>query len=395
MSQRADIQKDVLPIVYVIETSNDMKGERIDSIKEGLVESIENLSKNVEYDVVVSVIQYSNDAELLTDGFVSAETFKMSDFSFGKENNVGAAIELLSERLLCPEGMTMGSSFATPIILFLNCSKATDLYKESIDRIKAENILYRLAIKIGMIIGDSADIDMLTEITGIKEAIVAPGDIDSLKALMCYRKLPDDFLLSWNEKMLENAEAKEEEENEISQTSSKAQIEICYPATSGNYVPVEEESFELHRCQLFVCDIEESSDTILKCNVVDKKLHIRNASDLQIKIRYQIPSFGKRCICPAGNTIDIQLSSREYAIDFSKIALSVINGELWAFNLDCDVQVIEFIIGDNSCIFDVDDELYLEKTEEYNERTKAFFFSKFANLLSIKKDDWLDSDDWD
>ncbi len=124
-----EIIKPILPIVYVIESSDNMAGERIVALNEAMRESQEILAEvagaHPEAKIRVAAIKYGDTAELLTDGFEFLHQFEWEDISAAGQSNIGAAIDLVNNELLQDGVITRNASttaFFRPIVLFFAAS---------------------------------------------------------------------------------------------------------------------------------------------------------------------------------------------------------------------------------------------------------------------------------
>ena len=98
------IVKSILPIIFVIESSANMAGERIAIVNE-LVRECQNLlhdaaEQQPDIELKIAVVKYGDSAELVTDGFEFISQFNWTDIEACGEANLGKAIELLDTRLL-------------------------------------------------------------------------------------------------------------------------------------------------------------------------------------------------------------------------------------------------------------------------------------------------------
>lgn len=189
--------KPILPIVYVIEASDNMAGERIAVINEAMRECQDVLAEvagaHPEAKIRVAAIKYGDTADLLTNGFEFLHQFDWEDISAAGQSNIGAAIDLLNNELLQDGVITRGASttaFFRPIVLFLTASPSTDDYTAALSNAD-KNAIFHFSLRTGVVIGDGVDKDMLANISGNIEAVVSANDLETLKCLFVAIEMPE------------------------------------------------------------------------------------------------------------------------------------------------------------------------------------------------------------
>ena len=189
--------KPILPIVYVIEASDNMAGERIAVINEAMRECQDFLAEvagaHPEAKIRVAAIKYGDTADLLTNGFEFLHQFDWEDISAAGQSNIGAAIDLLNNELLQDGIITSGASttaFFRPIVLFLTASPSTDDYTAALSNAD-KNANFHFSLRICVAIGDGVDKDMLANISGNIEAVVSANDLETLKCLFVAMEMPE------------------------------------------------------------------------------------------------------------------------------------------------------------------------------------------------------------
>jgi len=178
----------VLPIIYVLDTSGSMTGERIASVNEAMNETMEVLkdvsAKNPDAEIKVGVLKFSSGAEWVTNGLVFMDDFYWNDLKAGGVTDFGSALKELNSKLSRSEFLVSDTGFCVPVIMFMSDGQPTDNYEKALEDINNNNKWFRYATKIGIAVGDDADRDVLGKIAGNKEAVVGVTDIETLKMLI-------------------------------------------------------------------------------------------------------------------------------------------------------------------------------------------------------------------
>lgn len=189
------IVKKQLPIIYMIDTSGSMSGDRIACVNNAMRESLKVIKEKIEdgetdADVKIGVLKFSTGAEWVTkDGLVNLEHFFWNDLTAGGLTDFGAALKELDSKLsknaflkLSGEGAT---GYAAPVLICMSDGQPTDNWEKTFDKIKEENAWFRGAKKVCIAIGEDADIEMLGRLCGNpKEGVIRSNDLESLKAFI-------------------------------------------------------------------------------------------------------------------------------------------------------------------------------------------------------------------
>lgn len=188
VNETVEVARKVLPIIYVLDTSGSMSGDRIASVNEAMNETMEVLkdvsAKNPDAEIKVGVLKFSSGAEWVTNGLVFMEDFYWNDLKAGGVTDFGSALNELHSKLSRSEFLVSDTGFCVPVLMFMSDGQPTDNYEKALDNINANNKWFKHATKIGIAVGEDADRDVLGKIAGNPEAVVGVNDIETLKMLI-------------------------------------------------------------------------------------------------------------------------------------------------------------------------------------------------------------------
>lgn len=185
-----EVARKVLPIIYVVDTSGSMTGDKIGAVNAAMVETIDVLkdvsSKNPDAEVKVAVLKFSTNAEWVTkNGLEDLEDFFWGDdLQAGGLTDLGSALNELNNKLSRSEFLISETGFCVPVIMFMSDGQPTDNYEKALDNVIASNKWYKHATKIGIAVGDDADRDALAKVVGNPEAVVGVTDVKTLRMLI-------------------------------------------------------------------------------------------------------------------------------------------------------------------------------------------------------------------
>lgn len=182
------IARKLLPIIYVIDTSGSMEGDRISSVNEAMYETVDLLKEvsedNPTAELKIGVLQFSSNAKWVTNGLIYMEDYFWNDLKAGGLTTLGAALEELNRKLSRKEFMVSDVGFKAPVIIFMSDGYPTDDYIRALKKTESENKWYKIATKIAIGVGDDFDRDAMAQIAGNKEAVIQVTDKETLKKLI-------------------------------------------------------------------------------------------------------------------------------------------------------------------------------------------------------------------
>jgi len=190
INETKEVARKVLPIIYVVDTSGSMFGDKIGAVNAAMVETIDVLkdvsSKNPDAEVRVGVLKFSTNAEWVTkNGLEDLEDFFWGeDLEAGGLTDLGSALNELNNKLTRSEYLVSDTGFCVPVIMFMSDGQPTDNYEKALDNILVSNKWYKHATKIAIAVGDDADKDALAKVVGNPEAVVGVTDVKTLRMLI-------------------------------------------------------------------------------------------------------------------------------------------------------------------------------------------------------------------
>lgn len=182
------VARKLLPIIYVLDTSGSMAGSRISSVNEAMHDTIDVLKEvaadNPTAELKIGVLQFSSNAKWITDnGFLYPDDFYWNDLPAGGLTSMGAALDELNKKLSRSAWLNSPVGYKVPVIIFMSDGEPTDDYKKALDKLNATNKWFKASTKIGIAV-DDANVDVLQEIVGSKEAVIQVNDNETLKKLI-------------------------------------------------------------------------------------------------------------------------------------------------------------------------------------------------------------------
>lgn len=283
------IVKSILPVVFVIESSDNMAGERIAIVNEA-VRECHNLLLDVadaqpDVELKIAVVKYGDFAELLTDGFEFISQFNWTEIDACGEANLGKAIELLDKGLLQKKIIKRDRNdrpCCMPLVIFFASSLSTDDYLTPLSNAE-KNRNFHLARKVCVSIGDEADKNMLAKIAGNREAVIRPNDLEILKSLfvavdMTNGRMPEQEENEFPYSIISNVT---EELSSIVKVDGIENRDVFYlKGTYGPSVSVVG-SMDVARCQCGPCEPGEASDTIFHIENGEEHLALTNSMNIE------------------------------------------------------------------------------------------------------------------
>ncbi len=169
------IARKLLPIIYVLDTSGSMSGDRIAAVNSAMNETMEVLKdvskNNPTAELKIGVLQFASGASWITDkGLVFMDDFYWNDLKAGGLTDLGVALEELDKKLSRSAFLNSSVGYKVPVIIFMSDGGPTDDYEA--------------AVKIAIAVGDGADREVLAKIVGNPEAVIRVDDLETLKKLI-------------------------------------------------------------------------------------------------------------------------------------------------------------------------------------------------------------------
>ncbi len=190
MTETVETARRVLPIIYILDTSGSMGGERIAAVNEAMNDTMEVLrdvsAHNPDAELKVGVLRFATNAEWVTNGLVFVDDFFWNNLDAGGTTEVASALTELHDKLSRDKFLVSDTGFCVPVLIFMSDGEPTDpgIWEKKLDWVKNNNKWFKYATKIAIAIGDEVDKVCLAKLVGNKEAVVAVNDLATLKALI-------------------------------------------------------------------------------------------------------------------------------------------------------------------------------------------------------------------
>jgi uncharacterized protein YegL len=191
MSKLKDVKgitRRVMTLFFVVDTSGSMEDKgKISAVNEAIrnvLPEIQAISKkNADAEIKVAVLEFSTGARWVTPTPVKVVDFIWEDLETSGLTDLGRACDALNAKLSREEFMHSASGSFAPVILLLSDGEPTDNYEASLAKLK-DNNWFKYGLKFSIAMGDDANIDVLAEFAGGKEAVVTVYDPVALMKLI-------------------------------------------------------------------------------------------------------------------------------------------------------------------------------------------------------------------
>ena len=181
--------KKVLPIIYAIDTSGSMSGDRISAVNEAMHDCEEVLREKAsdlpESEIKIAALEFSSGAKWITKGgLVALEDFYWNDATAGGVTDLGEALKELDSKLSRSAFLVSETGFSLPVIIFMSDGGPTDNWKKELKAVTDNNRWFKDSRKVAIAIGYDADVEVLKELVGNSEAVIRTNDTEQLKDLI-------------------------------------------------------------------------------------------------------------------------------------------------------------------------------------------------------------------
>lgn len=176
----------MLPLICVVDTSDEMSVIGNDRLRDMLVESIKTLNEAAEsnnYTLGIVILFYADEVQWMPfNGFPLIDSLQVKKVDFKGRPNLGKALESMNEM------MTRENLFAErdenrykcPIVLFYSSGVSEDDFEEEIKRLK-DNDWFKSSTRVALKADKSFGVNIPKVLTGGADAILSTNDIDLLK----------------------------------------------------------------------------------------------------------------------------------------------------------------------------------------------------------------------
>lgn len=182
------IPRKLLPVFCVLDIPMSMDEEQITRVNTIMLEMVdllrEKANKLYSSELRIAVLQSYGTSQWLTDGLISPEDFSWQGLKASGASNFGDTLNELNNKLSRKQFLISEGGFTAPVIIFMNGNGPKDDYELALNKIKSTNKWFEVSTKIVAAVGNDANVQVLQEITGNKEAVIKVNDEESTKSLM-------------------------------------------------------------------------------------------------------------------------------------------------------------------------------------------------------------------
>lgn len=182
------IPRKLLPVFCVLDIPMSMDEDQITRVNTIMLEMVdllrEKANKLYSTELRIAVLQSSRTSQWLTDGLISPKDFLWQGLKASGASNFGNTLNELNEKLSREQFLDNPGGFKVPVIIFMNGNGPKDDYELALNKIKSTNKWFKVSTKILAAVGNDANVQVLQEITGNKEAVIKVNDEESTKSFM-------------------------------------------------------------------------------------------------------------------------------------------------------------------------------------------------------------------
>lgn len=236
------VPRRVMTLIFVVDTSGSMKGEKMTSLNVAVREVLPLISdlssNNADALIKIAALEFSSGTEWMYPQPIEAENFQWRDLEAGGLTAMGEAFTELSSKLSTKAYMTEATGSFAPAIILMSDGEATDDYKRGLEKLKGNN-WFKAAIKVAISIGADDNQDSLAAFTGNQEAVLTVHNKEELKKIIRFVSVTASQVASTTSSVGKDApETKEDEvvakiQEGIENDPTLAGVEVGTDVSSG------------------------------------------------------------------------------------------------------------------------------------------------------------------
>ncbi|MEI7839882.1 MAG: VWA domain-containing protein [Methylococcaceae bacterium] len=158
-----------LHFIWIADCSYSMEGNKIQGLNHAIREAIPAMQNvaadNVNAEVLVRAVKFSNGAKWHVAEATPVEDFKWQDLHVDGMTDMGAAFRLVADQLKMPPMTERG---LPPVLVLISDGQPTDDFESGLKELMALP-WGKKAVRIGIAIGEDADMEVLQQFIGNKE----------------------------------------------------------------------------------------------------------------------------------------------------------------------------------------------------------------------------------
>ena len=184
----------MLPVILLVDVSNMMLSEGIDSLHSGVERMISDLKLTFSNDILLkmSILTYGGGAVRLhifseDSPYISVYALDeepLADFVYGEGTPMGVALRMCKDMIEDRE--ITRNRICKPVIVLISSSKPTDAYEGYLNAFITEGRSSKCD-RLAVAVGDKVDRELLERFTGDKNNVFVAGDESEVHS--CFRKV--------------------------------------------------------------------------------------------------------------------------------------------------------------------------------------------------------------
>jgi uncharacterized protein YegL len=164
-----EIGRRPLQFIYIVDCSGSMQGEKIQTVNFAIRETIpamqDTAKENVNAQVLVRTIKFSDNAQWHVSQPTDVNDFKWTDLSADGVTDMGKALQMLAEALKVENMPQRG---LPPVLLLLSDGQPTDDFASGLKALM-DQPWGKKSVRLAIAIGNDADLDILQKFIGNPE----------------------------------------------------------------------------------------------------------------------------------------------------------------------------------------------------------------------------------
>jgi uncharacterized protein YegL len=176
--------KKQLVLIFVVDTSGSMSGQKIGAVNTAIQEALADPelrgAGGADADIHVAVLEFSSGCRWQTQMPVPIASYQWHPLDADGGTDLGAACRELSKKLDRSAFLNAPGGSAAPVLLLMSDGEATDDFDHGVNELK-QNKYYKQSIRLACAIGDDANLDELAKFTSTREAVLKVHTPEALK----------------------------------------------------------------------------------------------------------------------------------------------------------------------------------------------------------------------
>jgi uncharacterized protein YegL len=228
------IVKRQMVLFFIVDTSGSMEGTKIGSVNTAIREVLPELQGigGSDVDLKIACLKFSSGCEWMHTSPVPIENFQWNNLVANGVTDFGTACKELAAKMDKNKFLNAPSASVAPAIFLLSDGEPTDDYKSGLALLQGNN-WFKYAIKVAVAIGDDANIDVLKEFTGNREAVTIVHTPEALCKMIKFVSITSSQIGSKSQPM-QNGQVESKQDAMIDQLKDLQQTDPDLSQTSTN-----------------------------------------------------------------------------------------------------------------------------------------------------------------